>query len=69
MTIARDHVLEVHRCYRCGQYYAIENWGPGSTGCVCCMSNTLTDLRQELKRAQRSVAAYKGLLARRELAR
>lgn len=61
-----EFIFNVHRCYKCGTFYAIESAkDSASAACPFCAKDTIRDLTSNNDALERRITALKGVIARK----
>jgi len=57
-------VLDTHRCWTCGNYWAVESRAPGSARCPVCAGEDVKTARKQRDKLELSNRALRGALTR-----
>jgi len=63
-NVSLTHHMDLHRCYACHRYYAVES-GELPGRCALCLAEEMSHMRDEIAKRDRSIAALRGVISKR----
>lgn len=67
--IAEQHALDVHRCYDCGRYWALETYAQNPGVCPACASARIEAAHAGRVKAERVANSLRGAVTRAKKAK